>query len=245
LNNNPDSMKFTYPLTHGRLVRRYKRFLADVILDDGTQVTAHCTNSGSMKSCLEADAEVWLSPASDPKRKTRFTWEMIRINDDWVGINTSNPNALAFEWVDRGLVPGLEGISGLRREVKWEDSRFDLYGEMDQSKSASGTERGCFIEVKNVSMKEGERALFPDAVTERGRKHLNTLIRVKKAGMRAVMLYVVQRMDVRIFSPARDIDPAYGLALDKAIRNGVEMIVVQAKVTPESIEFHKTLPVVL
>ena len=236
-------MKFTYPLTHGRLVRRYKRFLADVILDDGTQVTAHCTNSGSMKSCLEADAEVWLSPASDPKRKTRFTWEMIRINDDWVGINTSKPNALAFEWVDRGLVPGLEGISGLRREVKWEDSRFDLYGEMDQSKSASGTERGCFIEVKNVSMKEGDRALFPDAVTERGRKHLNTLIRVKKAGMRAVMLYVVQRMDVRIFSPARDIDPAYGLALDKAIRNGVEVVVVQARVTPEGIEYHRTLAV--
>ena len=236
-------MKFTYPLTHGRLVRRYKRFLADIILDDGTEVVAHCTNSGSMKSCLEADAEVWLSPASDPKRKTRFTWEMIRINDDWVGINTSKPNALAFEWVDRGLVPGLEGISGLRREVKWEDSRFDLYGEMDQSKSASGTERGCFIEVKNVSMKEGERALFPDAVTERGRKHLNTLIRVKKAGMRAVMLYVVQRMDVRIFSPARDIDSAYGLALDKAIRNGVEVIVVQARVTPESIEYHRTLAV--
>ena len=162
-----------------------------------------------------------------------------------MGINTSNPNALAFEWVDRGLVPGLEGISGLRREVTWEDSRFDLYGEMDQSKSASGTQKGCFIEVKNVSMKEGERALFPDAVTERGRKHLNTLIRVKKAGMRAVMLYVVQRMDVRIFSPARDIDSAYGLALDKAIRNGVEVIVVQARVTPESIEYHRVLPVEL
>jgi len=251
LNNNQDSMKFTFPLTHGRLVRRYKRFLADIRLDDGSEVVAHCTNSGSMKSCLEEDAEVWLSPANDPKRKTRYTWEMIRINNDWVGINTSNPNALAFEWVDRGLVPGLEGISGLRREVKWEDSRFDLYGEMDDSKVAAesgrgtpyGQGKGCFIEVKNVSMKEGDRALFPDAVTERGRKHLNTLIRVKKAGMRAVMLYVVQRMDVRIFSPARDIDPAYGLALDKAIRNGVEVIVVQARVTPKGIEYHRTLAV--
>jgi len=91
-------------------------------------------------------------------------------------------------------------------------------------------------------MKEGDRALFPDAVTERGRKHLNTLIRVKKAGMRAVMLYVVQRMDVRIFSPARDIDPAYGKALDKAIRNGVEVVVVQARVSPEGIDYHRTLP---
>ena len=100
---------------------------------------------------------------------------------------------------------------------------------------------GCFIEVKNVSLKEGDRALFPDSVTERGRKRLNTLIRVKKAGMRALMFYVVQPMDVRIFSPARDIDPAYSLALDKAIRNGVEVIVVQARVTPEGIEYHRAL----
>ena len=238
-------MKFTFPLTHGRLVRRYKRFLADVRLDNGSEVLAHCTNSGSMKSCLEENAEVWLSPADDPKRKTQFTWEMIMIEGDWVGINTSNPNALAYEWLSLGLVPGLEGFTALRREVKWEDSRFDLYGVMAGSGSGAGPERECFIEVKNVSMKEGDRALFPDSVTERGRKHLNTLIRVKKAGMRAVMLYVVQRMDVRIFSPARDIDPAYGKALDKAIRNGVEVFVVQARVTPEGIEYHKTLPAVM
>ncbi len=242
MNNNQDSMKFILSLTHGRLVRRYKRFLADIRLDDGSEVVAHCTNSGSMKSCLEEDAEVWLSPANDPGRKTQFTWEMILIGGSWVGINTSNPNALAFEWVAEGKVPGLEGLTGLRREVKWEDSRFDLYGEMDESKVASGSEKRCFIEVKNVSMKEGDLALFPDAVTERGRKHLNTLIRVKKAGMRAVMLYVVQRMDVRIFSIARDIDSAYGKALDKAIRNGVEVIVVQARVSPEGIDFHRTLP---
>ena len=238
-------MKFTYALIHGRLVRRYKRFLADVRLDNGSEVLAHCTNSGSMKSCLEENAEVWLSPADDPKRKTQFTWEMIMIEGDWVGINTSNPNALAYEWLSLGLVPGLEGLSALRREVKWEDSRFDLYGVMAGGGSVAGPERECFIEVKNVSMKEGDRALFPDSVTERGRKHLNTLIRVKKAGMRAVMLYVVQRMDVRIFSPARDIDPAYGKALDKAIRNGVEVFVVQARVTPEGIEYHKTLPAVM
>jgi sugar fermentation stimulation protein A len=226
-------------------VRRYKRFLADVILDDGTEVVAHCTNSGSMQSCLEKDAEVWLTPVDDPKRKTRFTWEMIRIEDDWVGINTSNPNALAFEWLVRGLIPGLEGLTGLRREVKWEDSRFDLYGELAGSESATESKRACFIEVKNVTLKEGDRALFPDAVTERGRKHLNTLVRVKKAGMRAVMLYVVQRMDVRIFSPARAIDPAYGKALDEAVRQGVEVFVVQARVTPESIEYHRLLPVEL
>ena len=245
MNNNPDSMKFKKQLTHGRLVRRYKRFLADVILDDGTEVVAHCTNSGSMKSCLEEGAEVWLSPVDDPRRRTQFTWEMIKIGGDWVGINTSNPNALAMEWVAGGLVPGLEGLTGLRREVRWEDSRFDLYGELAEDQFPAASEQGCFIEVKNVSLKEGDRALFPDAVTERGRKHLNTLIRVKKAGMRAVMLYVVQRMDVRIFSPARAIDPAYGKALDEAVRNGVEVIVVQARVTPQGIEYHRVLPVEL
>ena len=238
-------MKFKYPLIHGHLVKRYKRFLADVTLDDGRIVTAHCTNSGSMKSCLEEGAEVWLSPVKDPKRKTRFTWEMIRIEGDWVGINTSNPNALAFEWVGRGLVPGLEGLSGLHREVKWEDSRFDLFGETVGGGDGSAAGRGCFIEVKNVTLKEGHRALFPDAVTERGRKHLNTLIRVKQSGMRAVMLYMVQRMDVESFAPAREIDPAYGEALDKAVRNGVEVIVVQARVNPESIEYHRLLPVEL
>ena len=145
MNNNQESMMFTSPLIHGRLVRRYKRFLADVILDDGTLVTAHCTNSGSMKSCLEEDAEVWLSPADDPKRKTRFTWEMIKIDGDWVGINTSNSNALAYEWVAGGLVPGLEGIINLRREVKWEDSRFDLYGEVAGSGSEAGSEAGSTV----------------------------------------------------------------------------------------------------
>ncbi|MEN8157240.1 MAG: DNA/RNA nuclease SfsA [Bacteroidota bacterium] len=230
-------MEFKRELVHGRLIRRYKRFLADVVLDDQTEVTAHCTNSGSMKSCLEEGAEVWLSPVDDPKRKTRFTWEMIRIGGEWVGINTSHPNALAFEWINEGVIPGLEGITGLKREVKWEDSRFDLYGE------SSGS--GCFIEVKNVTLREGNRAMFPDAVTERGRKHLNTLIRVKRSGLRAVMLYVVQRPDVAIFSPAREIDPAYGKALDEAVRRGVEIIVVQARVTPEQITFQGTLPVEL
>jgi len=251
-------MKFTSPLIHGRLVKRYKRFLADVILDDGSEVTAHCTNSGSMLSCLEEGAEVWLSPAKDPKRKTRYTWEMILIGGDWVGINTSHPNTLAFEWVTEGRIPGLEGLMNLKREVKWEDSRFDLYGEEkpeggrrvpkpegDSIHKKGEKLRGCFMEVKNVTMKEGNRALFPDAVTERGRKHLRTLVRVKKAGMRAVMIYVVQRSDVNIFAPAREVDPAYGKALDEAVRQGVEVIVIQAKVSPEGIEFYRLLPVEL
>ena len=232
-------MRFDTTLVHGYLLKRYKRFLADVKLDDGSEVTAHCTNSGSMKSCLEEGAEVYMSPATDPKRRTRFTWEMIRIGGDWVGINTSRPNELACEWLKEGRIPGLEGLTSLRREVKWEDSRFDLYGE--EAAGHPSVSRGCFVEVKNVTLKEGPYALFPDAVTTRGRKHLNTLVRVREAGMRAVMLYVVQRMDVEVFAPARAIDPEYAQALEEAIGRGVEVFAARARVSPEQISFDRLL----
>uniref|UniRef100_UPI00321788A6 DNA/RNA nuclease SfsA n=1 Tax=uncultured Draconibacterium sp. TaxID=1573823 RepID=UPI00321788A6 len=227
-------MQFETKLVHGTLIRRYKRFLADVILDDGTEVTAHCTNSGSMKSCLENGAEVYLTPVNDPKRKTKFTWEMIKINGDWVGINTSIPNKLAYETILAGLIPELQGYTTVKREVTYGDSRFDIYAENKNEK--------CFIEVKNVSMKEGKYALFPDAVTTRGQKHLKTLMQVKAAGMRAVMLYIIQRCDVEIFAPAKEIDPKYALALKEAYKAGVEIIPMQAKVTPQSIDLIRKLP---
>jgi len=226
-------MEFPEKLVHGRLIKRYKRFLADVVLDDGTTVTAHCTNSGTMKSCLEDGAEVFLTPVNDPKRRTKFTWEMIKINGDWVGINTGNPNKLAFEAVRDNRIPELSGYNTVKREVKFGDSRFDVMAQKDGET--------CFIEVKNVTMKVGEAALFPDAVTARGRKHLNTLVEVKKLGMRAVMLYIIQRSDVDWFGPADDIDPEYGKALREAYRDGVEIIPMQAKVTPEGIELVRKL----
>jgi sugar fermentation stimulation protein A len=228
-------MEFQEKLIHGTLIKRYKRFLADVKLDNGEKITAHCTNSGSMKSCLENGAEVYLSPVNDPKRKTRFTWEMIKINGDWVGINTGNPNKLAFEAISKGEIPGLDNYTIVRREVKFGDSRFDIFAENENEQ--------CFVEVKNVTLKEGKYALFPDAVTTRGQKHLKTLVEVKKQGMRAVMLYIVQRMDVEMFGPAKKIDPDYAEALTAAISEGVEVIVMQAKVTPEKIELLKKLPV--
>ncbi|MFA9388518.1 MAG: DNA/RNA nuclease SfsA [Prolixibacteraceae bacterium] len=230
-------MKFETPLVHGTLIQRYKRFLSDIKLDDGTVVVAHCTNSGTMKSCLEEGAEVYLTPVNDPKRKTKFTWEMIKINKDWVGINTGNPNKLAFEAISNGSIEGLTGYTEVKREVTWEDSRFDVMAKNDRET--------CFIEVKNVSMKEGDWALFPDAVTTRGKKHLETLIRVKEAGMRAVMLYVVQRSDVSKFGPADSIDPEYGKALRKSVASGVEVFVVQAKVSPEEIVIAQQLPMEL
>ncbi len=227
-------MEFSKKLIHGTLIKRYKRFLADIKLDDGTEVTAHCTNSGSMKSCLEDGAEVYLTPVDDPKRKTKFTWEMIKINGDWVGINTGNPNKLAFEALVNNKIPELAGYTKVQREVKFGDSRFDVYAENEAEK--------CFIEVKNVSLKMGKYARFPDAVTTRGQKHLRTLMEVKSQGMRAVMLYIIQRSDVEIFAPASEIDPDYASALKAAVKAGVEVIPMQVKVTPEKIELSKKLP---
>ena len=228
-------MKFKHQLVHGTLIKRYKRFLVDIKLDDGSVVTAHCTNSGSMKSCLEIRAEVYLTPVDDPNRKTRFTWEMIKINGDWVGINTSNPNQLVYDAIVDEKIEGLKGYKKVQREVKFGDSRFDIYAENELEK--------CFIEVKNVTLKEGNYARFPDAVTIRGQKHLRTLMAVKASGMRAVMFYVVQRNDVRLFAPSEEIDPDYAKTLKIAVDAGVEVFAVRAKVSPQGIELKDRFPV--
>ncbi|NQU34706.1 MAG: DNA/RNA nuclease SfsA [Bacteroidetes bacterium] len=228
-------MIFPTKLIGGKLIRRYKRFLADVELEDGSVVIAHCTNSGSMKSCIEEGAPVYLSPASDPNRKTKYSWEMIFINNGWVGVNTMIPNKLAYDAIVGGSIEKLAGYSIVKREVKFGESRFDIYCENEEEK--------CFVEVKNVSMKVGDYALFPDAVTTRGRKHLETLIEVKKQGMRAVMLYVIQRMDVDVMGLAKDIDLGYAETLKKAVDAGVEVIAVQAKVSPDRIEIMRELDI--
>ncbi|MCU4156958.1 DNA/RNA nuclease SfsA [Carboxylicivirga sp. A043] len=227
-------MQFETPLIHGYLIKRYKRFLSDIRLDDGSIVVAHCTNSGSMKTCIEEGAEVYLSPAKDPKRKTRFTWEMIKLNNKWVGINTSHPNLIAFEAIKNGSIEQLRGYKHVQREVKVGNSRIDI---MAQNENET-----CFIEVKNVTMKEGDYARFPDAVTTRGKKHLDELIQLKKEGIRAVMLYIIQRSDVSIFAPAHTIDPTYALALQEAYKLGVEIIPIRVKVTPNEIVIDKELP---
>jgi len=226
-------MKFEAPLVSGKLIRRYKRFLADVELSNGNIITAHCTNSGSMKSCLEAGADVFLSHNPKPGRKTAYTWEMIKINQKWVGINTSIPNKFAIYYIEKNLIPGLEGFELLKREVTFGDSRFDIYAENSDEK--------CFIEVKNVTLNEGGIAMFPDAVTTRGQKHLDTLIEVKKAGMRAVMLYIIQRSDVNKFAPAKHIDPEYAKKLQQAMESGVEVVPFRVKVSPEGVFPDKVL----
>lgn len=227
-------MKFQQKLIPGKLIRRYKRFLSEIELENGDIVIAHCTNSGSMKSCIEEGAPVMLSPATDPKRKTRFTWEMIFINNSWIGINTIIPNQLVYEAIKNNRIKGLEGYSSIKREVKYEDSRLDVFAENDSEK--------CFVEVKNVSMKVENAALFPDSVTVRGLKHLETLIRIKKNGIRAVMVYIIQRMDVDYFGTAKHIDPKYAEALQRAIAEGVEVFPLQAIVSPKGIDIIRELP---
>lgn len=226
-------MKFPQKLIHGKLIQRYKRFLADVELSNGEVVTSHCTNSGSMKTCIEEGAPVYLSLATNPKRKTRFTWEMIYINYGWVGINTNNANEIAYESIRNGEISKLNGYNIVKREVKFHDSRFDIYTENHSDK--------CFIEVKNVSMKNGRYARFPDSVTIRGKKHLETLIKAKQEGYRAVMLYIIQRMDIDFFGPAWNIDPEYAETLVKANEKGVEIIPVIVEVSPNSIEIFKEI----
>jgi sugar fermentation stimulation protein A len=226
-------MDFQQKLVPGKLIRRYKRFLSDVVLENGELVVAHCTNSGSMKTCIEEGAPVYLSPASDPKRKTRYTWEIIFINKNWVGINTNNANKIALEAIRNGEIKKLKGYNLLKPEVKYHDSRFDIYAENDSEK--------CFIEVKNVSMKIDEFARFPDAVTTRGKKHLQTLVKAKEEGYRAVMLYIIQRMDINFFGPAWEIDEEYSEALVKAYKKGVEIIPVRVHVSPDSIKISKEI----
>ncbi|MFH2095676.1 MAG: DNA/RNA nuclease SfsA [Bacteroidota bacterium] len=226
--------EFKNNLVHGHLVKRYKRFLADVRLDNGDIITAHCTNSGSMISCIEEGAEVYLTHHDDPMRKTQYTWEMIKIGGNWVGINTSNPNIIAFNAISGSKIRSLKAYTQVRREITVGDSRIDIMAENIFEK--------CYIEVKNVTYREGRYALFPDAVTSRGTKHLNTLMNLKMEGHRAIMLYVIQRSDVEIFAPAKLIDPVYAQTLHAAYNKGVEILPLMMTVTPLGINLKKELP---
>jgi sugar fermentation stimulation protein A len=208
-------------LLRGTLVRRYKRFLADVALEGGGLVTAHCPNSGSMLSIDAPGAEIWLSPAPDPRRKLAFTWELIRLGETLVGINTARPNALAAEAIAEGAIVELAGYDTVRREVRLgANARIDLLLE------AEGRPK-CFVEVKNVTLQRPSRPgllEFPDCVTARGVKHLVELTAAVASGHRAVMLFLAQRGDGDVFAVAGDIDPGYAAALAAARSAGVEVL---------------------
>jgi sugar fermentation stimulation protein A len=222
-------MIFKGPLIRGRLIKRYKRFLADIQLENGEVITAHCPNSGSMKSCLGENWDVRLSYSHNPTRKYPYTWELVHNGRCWIGINTGIPNKITEEAIHLSLIPELVGYDEIRREVKYgKNSRIDLL--------LTTSDKYCYVEVKNVTLVENDGDYyFPDAVTERGRKHLHELVEMVRQGHRAVMFYVIQRNDGSKFKPAAHIDPAYAESLKEVYDKGVEIIAYRAEVNPEQI----------
>ena len=237
-------MQFTDSLMPGRLVKRYKRFLADVELDGGAMVTAHCANPGSMLGLNTPRMEVWLSPNRSPTAMLDWRWELARVDNHLVGINTARPNAIVAEAIAAGRIVELQGYGELRREVRYgRNSRIDILLE-EPNRPA------CYVEVKNVHLRRPDSANptaaeFPDSVTKRGAKHLVEMSDMVAEGSRAVMVYLVQRGDCDHFRIAADIDPAYGAGLNRARAAGVEAICYTCCVETEGIEVAGALPLLL
>lgn len=234
-------MRFREPLIGATLVKRYKRFLADVTLEDGTALTAHCPNTGSLLGCHAPGSRVWLSRSDNPKRKYAHTWELVEVAGGvLVGVNTGRSNALVREAITSGVIGELTGYDDIRAEFRYgeEGSRADFLLTKD------GAE--CYLEVKNVTAAvEDGVALFPDAVSTRGTRHLRELIAtLREAGRRAVLCFCVQRGDVREVRPADDIDPDYGRTLREALDAGVEAIAYRATLCPQAVSLAEPIPVV-
>ena len=214
-------MRIPLPLSRATLLRRYKRFLADVRLPDGRELTVHCANSGSMLGLDRPGRAVLISDSENPKRKLRHTLEMIRIGGVWVGVHTSRANAIAERALRAGAIRAFRGYRELRREVAAPGgSRLDFRLDSHPSRPP------LWLEVKSVTLAEGDRARFPDSVTDRGRRHAECLAGLRRSGERAALLFVVQRGDCEVVEPADDIDPDYGAALREAAAAGVEVVAV-------------------
>ena len=227
-------MIFSLPLIPGTLIKRYKRFLADIELKDGTIITAHCPNSGSMLGCNTPGSKVLISYHNNPNRKYPYSWEMVKVDSGWVGINTMIPNKLVAESIEKGLIPELVDYEKLFTEIRVsQHSRLDLMLQRENEL--------CYVEIKNVSLVQNGVALFPDAVTKRGAKHLQELITLKEQGNRAVIFFLIQRQDGESFKPADHIDPEYGKMLRNAFSKGVEILPYRAIVNPEEIRIDKKL----
>jgi sugar fermentation stimulation protein A len=223
-------------LIPGTLIRRYKRFLADVQLESGETVTAHCPNSGSMRACCQPGRPVYLSFHDNPKRKLKYTWELIHMPDSMVGVNTHVPNRLTALAIASGDVVELSGYETVKREVKaGKNSRIDIL-------LTSPDRRPCYVEVKNCTLVTEGAATFPDAVTLRGQKHLMELKDLVAADFRCAMFFLIQRMDAVSFAPADHIDPEYGKKLRQALRNGVEILVYDVSIDLQGIRLNAPVP---
>ncbi|WOX06517.1 DNA/RNA nuclease SfsA [Microbulbifer pacificus] len=230
-------MKFDPVLGEGLLLSRYKRFLADIQLPSGEIITIHCPNTGSMKNCWAENTPCWFSDSGNPKRKYRHTLEITTTPEGALaGVNTSRANALVEEAVRDGVIRELQGYDSLRREVKYgeENSRIDLL--------LSGEDGDCYVEVKNVTLAEGARGMFPDAVSARGAKHLRELQKLAESGVRAVLFYCVQHTGIETVEAAAEIDPTYAAALARAVDAGVEVIAYRAVLSAAEIRLGERLP---
>jgi len=232
-------MKITQPCIEGRLIKRYKRFLADIELVDGRIITAHTPNTGSMKGCSDPGSRVWVYDTQNPSRKYIYSWDLVEDSEGHlVGIHTGRPNYLVREAIETGVISGLQGYKDIKLEAKYFDkgTRFDLL------LTGHETEKDCFVEVKNVTAKRSSHvAIFPDAVSTRGQKHLAMLEDAVTRGYRAAMVYCIQRDDVTSFSPAFEIDPVYANALIHANKNGVEIYAYKSEISPEEIYLNKPI----
>ncbi len=228
-------MLFNQPLKPAKLLRRYKRFLADVELPDSRQLTVHCPNTGSMLGCNEPGLPVMISRSDNPKRKYPHTLEMVKVGGGWVGINTSLTNKLVREALENALFPELGPFDHIKAEVKTGNSRLDFL-------LSNGNEL-TYLEVKNCTLARNGIAMFPDAVTARGTKHLQELLRLHEEGHRAALVFCVQLQNVTHFSPAEDIDPLYAKTLVEVTGKGVMVLACQAEVTPTGIVVNRRLPI--
>ena len=233
-------MQFPEPLIPGRLVRRYKRFLADVVLDDGDEVTVHCPNTGAMLGCRDPGSRVWLSRSDSPSRKTPYTWELVETSGGvLVGIHTGRTNGLVAEALATGVVRELGGYDDIQREVRVGDAGSRLDFRLD-----GGPGPPCYLEVKNVTAAVNDGvALFPDAVSTRASRHVQDLAALVGAGYRAALCFCVQREDVHEVRPADAIDPAYGKALRRAAAAGVEVMAYRCRVGPDAVALATPVPV--
>ncbi len=221
-------------LFKGKLIKRYKRFLADIILENGEEITAHVPNSGAMSSCIEPNCDVYVSFHDNPKRKLKYTLELTCLDGSLICTNTNYANKVGFEAIEQGAIKELLDYNSIKAEQKYgKNSRIDILLENETEK--------CFIEIKSVSLKLGNTLAFPDAITTRGTKHLHELIDMKKEGHRAVMLYIAQRMDSDVFRIAHEIDKTYYETLKLAINEGVEVLVYQNKINLDAITLAKPL----
>lgn len=230
-------MDFPQPLVRGVLVQRYKRFFADVVLDDGTEVTAHCPNPGAMLGLNTPGLPAWLSKSDDPKRKLAHTLELVEADGGLVGINTLHPNRIVAEALAAEAIPEVAGYATHRREVRYgANSRVDFL--LEHPKRAP-----CWLEVKNCHLRRaGTLAEFPDCVAARSLKHLKELTAMVEAGERAVMLFVVQRTDCDLFAACAELDPAYARGLEQAAADGVEVLAYRCAITPERVTLADRIP---